>query len=437
MPNRTFSSRVYLGTFATGLFIQGCTVLQGVLLARLLGPAGRGEFATVILWPSLFAALGLLGVDMAIARFAGEQRRQDGLARLAVGSALLTGTATAILCGLLLPYLLPADKGHLLFACYMFLLFIPLNHLGLNLQGIDHGKGNFLWFNATRALLYPIYFAGLVLCWLYAEDKVLWAIVALLVANGGVVLLRVLGRLRELFAGGDRPSARYVLRSSLPFVSASVIALFYAQTDKALLVWLLPPEEIGLYVAAFAAAGSINVLNSSLGVVQFSSASQAQHGYGFPALACILRRGAMVTVMGAAALAMLLPYLLPVVFGADFAEATPIALILLPGMVLAGLSEVANQSLRGQGQPMAGVLSKSLGLVVMGGLGVLLASRWGGRGIAVGYLAGEVVCCLGLVMVSMRYYRDADCMDLVPRAIDFELLVTRVIQQRGLPKRDL
>ncbi len=431
MPNRTASSKVYLGTFATGLFIQGCTILQGVLLARLLGPAGRGEFATVILWPSVFAALGLLGVDMAIARSAGEQRKRDGLARLAVAAGLLTGAVSAIVCGLLLPYLLPADKGHLLFACYMFLLFIPLNHLALNLQGIDHGSGNFLWFNTTRALLYPIYFAGLVLCWLYAEDKVLWAIIALLVANGGVVLLRVSGRLRELFAGGDRPSARQVLRSSLPFVAASVIALLYAQTDKALIVWLLPSEEIGLYVAAFAAAGSINVLNSSLGVVQFSSASQAQQGYGFPALACVLRRGAMLTLLGAAALAMLLPYLLPLVFGAEFAAATPVALILLPGMVLAGLSEVVNQSLRGQGRPVAGALSKSVGLTVMGGLGVVLASRWGGRGIAVGYLAGEVVCFSGLVLVCLRCYQDASCRELFPMTADLDSLMSFLKRRFG------
>ncbi len=42
-----------------------------MVLARMLGPEGRGQFAAILLWPSIFAALGLMGVNMALARRAG------------------------------------------------------------------------------------------------------------------------------------------------------------------------------------------------------------------------------------------------------------------------------------------------------------------------------------------------------------------------------
>lgn len=60
--------RAYAGTFATCVLIQGLTVVQGIIIARLLGPVGRGEYAAVILWPSVFAAIGIFGTNVALAR---------------------------------------------------------------------------------------------------------------------------------------------------------------------------------------------------------------------------------------------------------------------------------------------------------------------------------------------------------------------------------
>jgi O-antigen/teichoic acid export membrane protein len=105
----------------------------------------------------------------------------------------------------------------------------------------------------------------------------------------------------------------------------------------------------------------------------------------------------VLSLLAGGLLAVLLPWLLPLVYGADFQAAIFIALILLPGLVLAGIGDIINQALRGQGQPVAGVVSKLLGLVIMGIVGVSLAGIWGGKGIACGYLAGELVaftdCC--------------------------------------------
>jgi len=41
-------------------------VLTGILLARTLGPRGRGELAAAILWPTLIMTLGTLGMTEAI-----------------------------------------------------------------------------------------------------------------------------------------------------------------------------------------------------------------------------------------------------------------------------------------------------------------------------------------------------------------------------------
>jgi len=420
---------IYLNTFATSLFIQICTVFQGVLLARLLGPNGRGEFASVILWPSVFAGIGILGINMAIARFAGQGISSGRLVKTAIKAAVFTGVLSAIVCGILLPVLLPEDKHHLLPAAYLFLLFIPVNHLGMNLQGIDHGAGNFNWLNITRALIYPVFFLGVLICWVLA-DKVFWVVVCLLIANGSVVLLRLFAKRKDL--RNELPDVGYIklIKESFPYITASLISILYMQMDKALLVWLLAPEDIGWYVAAFAASGSINVLNGALGIVQFSAAAQSKPRYGFVDLASVLRRGGIVSIMGGSVLAIMLPFLIPLVYGAAFQPATAMAFILLPGLILAGLGEIVNQALRGQGQPLAGVLSKLVGLIVMGIAGIYLSGFMGGRGIALGYVLGESTAFVGLFVVAISYYRDASWKDLLPSIVDIKFLWFAVLKRK-------
>jgi len=371
---------------------------------------------------------------MALARFAGQGHDLEGLVKTAAKAGLITGVLTALICGLSLPFLLPQDKHNLLPSAYLFLLFIPLNHLALNLQGVDHGVGNFRWLNVTRALLYPIFFTGVLLCWWLATDMVFWVAASLLVGNGSVVAVRLVPKLRSLFRRKQGVPFKTLYKESYPFVVASIIAILYAQMDKALLVWLLAPEEIGWYVAAFAAAGSVNVLNSALGIVHFSTAAQAKPRLGFAQLAGLLRRGGLLSFAGGSMLALALPWLVPLVYGNDFRPATAMALLLLPGLVLAGLGDIINQALRGQGQPVAGVVSKILGLIVMGVVGAVLSHFFAGRGIACGYLAGELVAFVGILFVAMRYYHDTTWDELRPSSEDVVYLQAYVFKRKGTVK---
>ena len=51
---------------ATGFAIQAVLVVTGPLLARMLGPDGRGYLAALILWPLVITQLGNLGIPSAL-----------------------------------------------------------------------------------------------------------------------------------------------------------------------------------------------------------------------------------------------------------------------------------------------------------------------------------------------------------------------------------
>src|SRR5437879_4086808 len=70
--------------------IQGLNVISGVLLARSLGPAGRGVLAAVILWPSVLSTVFCAGLNEAVTYFTSrfrEQARQIAATGFAVALA--------------------------------------------------------------------------------------------------------------------------------------------------------------------------------------------------------------------------------------------------------------------------------------------------------------------------------------------------------------
>lgn len=74
---KTFAGQVGL-TMATNLIIAALGIVMGILSARLLGPQGRGELATIQLWPTFIAAFGMLGMPEAVLYFASRAPERAG-----------------------------------------------------------------------------------------------------------------------------------------------------------------------------------------------------------------------------------------------------------------------------------------------------------------------------------------------------------------------
>src|SRR5712691_7326914 len=96
-------------SFATSLAMQALGLISGTLLARLLGPTGRGELAAVLLWPGILTVVGSVGLTDAMvyvtAREPGRQR-----AVFATGALIaLVQSAALMIAG---HFLLPLVLGH-------------------------------------------------------------------------------------------------------------------------------------------------------------------------------------------------------------------------------------------------------------------------------------------------------------------------------------
>src|SRR5881392_273525 len=117
-----------LESFGVSGAIQGANIITGVLLARSLGLHGRGELAAIVLWPSMLAAVGSLGIADAVTFHAARTPRRIGAI---VGTGLVLGLAESIglmcLGVVVLPLVLGHDGGGVVALARWFLFFIPLN----------------------------------------------------------------------------------------------------------------------------------------------------------------------------------------------------------------------------------------------------------------------------------------------------------------------
>lgn len=423
--NKIYGSRIYISTYATSLFIQLCTVLQGALLARLLGPQGRGEFAAILLWPSIFATVGLCGINMSLTRRAGKTKAISPLVKSAVLLSCLTGAVTVGCCYISLPFLIPGEIAEILPLATVFLFFIPLNHMALNLLGIDQGTGNFKLLNFTRAQIYPVFFMGLTATWYFAENRLLWVVISLLIGNVAVVAVRLGLKWSELRQPAGHAPLFELIREGAPYQLTTMFNLLGQYLDQVLLLWLLGPLELGIYVVARSTGSIIASLPASLGIISLSAAARLNRENGFEPLAQMIRRGATISIILAGFLAPFLPFLIPFIYGSGFKDATPLALILLFGVILAGLANVAEQALRGHGKPMAGISARIAGIITLGIAGSGGAYWGGGIGVALGYVVSQLIILIMFLRICVKFFKNAYLKDFIPQSDDVIFLFSK------------
>ncbi len=439
MPKTTFGAAVpgnrgtvglnaFVGTFAASMLLQGCTIVQGIILARLLGPSGRGELATVILWPSVFAAIGIFGTNIALARAAATTDRLDSVIRTSIFLAFLSSSISSIACYVCLPYLLPDTGKHLLGLSRLFVLFIPLNHLALNVIAADQGSGNFRRFNFTRVLLNPFYCVFLICLWIYGITSVQWVVTGLLLAHLLPVVARLLLVLKDIPLLGRLYSPILTIRESVRFGLAGAVVPLYLQVDKALILWLLHSDDLGFYTVALSAGSAIGIITNSMGMVAFTIAAQENPGEGFDRIAMSFRISLLLWVLFGCLLAGLMGIVLPFVYGTEFLPAVIPARLLIIGSAIAGLANLLEQSLRGQGKAFIGLEGRVAGLLVMIVSGMLLMNLLGLSGVCLAYILCQLTCLSVIIWRTNQYYAVNSLSCYFPRYADIRGIIDMLRQ---------
>ena len=393
--------RAYSQTFAATIGVRIFGALSGVLAARLLGKAGRGELAVIVFMPMMLISLGELEFSRSLIVESGKSDKvSPELVSTAFWVALTLGCFEMALLAVALPFFLPADKLSLLTSARLFGLYLPATFITVALTGIDQGRGRFGRFSVFQVIPGALYLLA-ILCVIWPTGRISPGTFALasLTAVICTAVLRTVQDWKPIM--GSRPNltlAFRLLRRGFSFYIPTLAGLALLRADMFLLVRLAPAAAIGAYAVAQAvSSGQVGVINPFVQVGFADVAQQTDSDHALRAVARHFRLAQVASIsMGILAIAVT-PWGIRLFFGAEFVSATTATYFLIGAAAFWGMGETLEQGLRAASHPRLGIISNLLGLAILLGLGVPAYQSFGIAGVATAVCMGQAASLAALI----------------------------------------
>lgn len=415
-------------TMATSVQLLIVGVATSVVLARLLGPAGKGAYDLALATAGLIATFGGLSlhsgltyhVARAAVRIRAVLRALGGydLAVVAVGAAILWLVHDGPGHGLLLP----PDPG----TATVLGMVLLAGVLTVATQGraILVGLGRIRASNARDLVQNAVLLAllGGAAAWNMWAGPVtyraaIWFAVA---ANGLGAALFLAAVLREPDPGGSDGFGA-VVRYSVPAHSSNVAQFLNYRLDFFLVSFFIDLSALGLYAVAVGLARLLWIASRAASQVLLPEVA-ASGADAETTTAVVTRISLWMAVLGAAVFVLGGEALLRLLYGGDFVGSYRPLMLLLVGAVPFTLSNTLAAHLGGLGLPHLNFRASLAGLVVTVVLDLLLIPEYGIAGAAVATSASYVVTT-GTIMVLFRRRARVSLVRLVlPQREDLGLL---------------
>lgn len=374
-------------TLATSVAKLAVAMITGIILARALGPEGRGQLALLLLIPIMIGSLGDLGVGQSSVYLLAGKRVP--LSRVVTGVMIVAVLLSAVAIGVAL-VVFSFTRGSVFQGIqplhfYMIVSAVPAWLLLKYVVNIYRGIGRPLSYNLVNFLEPVTYLIliGLLFAFGASVGNAVIARIAtlLLIAALAFWLLRLHapGQVRPDFdadtvKGLASNGAQISAMLAMGFLNRR-IALFFVNG-------FLGNTEVGYYVMALTLAEVLWILPDSVGVVLFPKISASTPEDAAKITARTSRYVLLLGVAGALVVAALAKPTVTVLYGGEFAPAVTPLLILLPGIVAFSLHKVIWRYLMGRGRTLLSTYSRASALVITVGLSLILIPRFGAEGAA-------------------------------------------------------
>lgn len=376
---------------------------QGILLARLLGPEGRGAYATAVLYVQMMLYIGLLGGLEVICKYAAEaQVDQTKLRRAALWLGLTTGTITTALVIALATTLLPAEKRHLIPHAVVCALSIAGQQVMLIMTAVDRGSGQFGAYNIRRIIAAASFPLLLLIAVCVMEIDVMLAC-WLFVAASIISMLACTTGLKKPFSGESRPGVGKLLKESRPYAVSMLVTDLFDRMDLFLVTWFVVLEQQGFYAAIVPVVYPLTVIPNTMGLFLFNAGADQNRRLTKFDVHRILAMAIGVQTIMTIGFVILVGPVVRLLYGEAFAPSIEFAYWLAPASAIKGILQGLDSYLKGRGRPLSVMWCRIVSVIVMLVVVWCLLDAFGTVAIAMAALAGQVV---SLIWFAAIVYAD-------------------------------
>lgn len=354
LQEREFVRNV-MAMFATRIFLIGVGLVATILVARALGPTGRGLYAVAMAIGMIGIQFGCLGLHTSNVYFV--SRNQVDLPNL-VGNSLVVSLvigAMAIAGSYAVfgawPWLAPLHGALLLLG----LLWIPVGIAYLLLQNLLLGVNEVSAYNRTE-VINRVAALFMIVC-LVAGHRLSPALafaagLVSMTAMLGVIVAR-LARVANAAPGISLKFFRVNLAYGLRAYFGAFFCFLVLRSDLLLVKYLRGAESAGYYSIAVTMADYIAILPTVIASLLLPklSATENVHQKYLQMKKALLGTFAIVTPLLTLS-AVLAPWVVNILFGKAFVPSVSPYLWLMPGILFLSIHTVSVQFLNSIGYPM-------------------------------------------------------------------------------------
>jgi O-antigen/teichoic acid export membrane protein len=423
-------------TFASRVAVFILSLVAGVILARALGPTGRGIYALALLVPSVLVLLANLGVGNALIYYLARRTYdvEKMIGQLISLAVLLGVAATIVLVAFTALFGRVALPGVPLNLVLIAGAAIPLGLFFYFCLSFTQGMQAFVAFNSlylVNAGASVVFLLGLlVVPGSVTVAVVAWSLSWVPTALVGIFWLSRSGRLNIRF---DRGLSRSLLRFGIVGYLGFITNYLNFRLDTFLVNIFKNATQVGYYAVAVSLAETIWYVSTSAATVLAPRVAAGEVKESDDTTARVSRTVFVVSLAAAVLLGLTAPLIIRILFGAGFAPSVAAVWLLLPGVVTLSVARVLSSYLLGRNRQQVDLVASLAGLIVTLALDLLLIPRYGFPGAAaassVAYTATLAVNLTWVIRNSTLSARDL----LVPRPSDF-LTVLSLWRQSARPR---
>jgi O-antigen/teichoic acid export membrane protein len=401
-------------TFGAKVAIVVLNVAATVIVARALGPAGRGAVAVAFSLTLLLIQFGSLGLQSANAYFAAREPAQI--------SRILTNTLWAVVgVGLLLAIIAlgieaifpAAVRGLDSLEIAVVAVGLPAALATQLFQSILLAEGRMVAYNGVELGMNVAMVVGLGVALLAFSGGVLAAIAVLVGTNvaGALVFLLMLRHHRPGFRKLDWALLRAMLHYGVRLYIAALLAYVVVRANLIFVNSYLGGVAAGEFSIAVAVGEGIRLLPA---VVALNLFPRVARGDPSGDTAAVFRSLALVYGV---LCAVTIPFAGPVIrllYGRDFSEAATIYYWMLPGIFCFGMVSVLSYHFAGRGFPLEALMVWVVGVVINFAMVVPLLS--GGASVNTAALAISIAYAVILLLHVRLFAKESGgYSSLIPR----------------------
>ncbi len=403
-------------TYGTNLAVSVLSLVNVLVVSRVLGADARGEVAFLITVSTMAAQLGGLSLQEANANIGGSQPALRGrLASNSIVLATILGLAAAAVVGGLVA-LFPSVGGPvsdtlLAVALLTIPVVIARAYLSFLLQSQYAFKvTNLAWLlgpaigavgNVTLALLDAITVTTAFAAWVAGQ------------AVGLLLMVAYIAR-RTRFGPVDRGLARRAVGFGLKTHPGRLMTVGNYRGDQWLVGSIAGATELGYYSVAVAWAEMLFYVPGVLTLVQRPDLVRATPAEAARRAARVFRVTTLLSAVAAVALVLAAPLLCEVVFGPPFANSVDQLRILALGAIGIAAVDLLPNALTAQRMPIRGMWAVAAAFAVTLTLDIALIPHLAGVGAAVATTVAYTVGGAVAAVIFARAFR-FPVADLVPR----------------------